>query len=445
MNRDGSLGKRAWSLPKRCEDWTPPVLWVVGIGTGVHDCSLTALECIEKAEVLVGGRRHLDLFSGFSAQRIPISGPLEELLERLRILSKERRVAVLASGDPLFFGIGRRLAAFFGPDRLRFLPAPTAIQSLCHRIGHPWDDVQVVSLHGRGPTWEWMWELRRGKAVAFFTDARCSPDWVAESLLRAGFGDLSMWVGEDLGLPSEQVRCLLPKDASRLEFSPLNVVLVTPDSPRFSSKRREDEPLFGIPDGEFSHEKGLITKREVRSVILGMLHLRPGMVVWDLGAGSGAVAVEAARLIPLRSVWAVERRPERVRRIRENVRRFRCGEVQALEGEVGEVMEALPDPDRIFIGGAGGRLDSVLLKAWDRLKSGGRIVCSVVTFRSLEAVEAFGRDKNVAVETVQVHVSRAVPIGTSRRLESLNPVFLCAMEKKKEKGSDAACHATEEK
>lgn len=421
------------------ENWAPPLIAVVGIGTGVRTASMEALGWIERAQVLVGGMRHLNFFPDHPGERIAVRGALEAVLDAVDAASAGKRVAVLASGDPLFFGIGRALSARFSRDRLHFVPGPTSVQALCAALGRSWDDVQVFSLHGRAPSFAWMWFLRRGHAVAFLTDKEHPPGWIAERLLQAGFLGHRVCVGEDLGLPSERVSVWTPAEASGKHFSQLNVVLVTPSQIAGPASRASGDglapgtteflPAGGVDDAAFLHREGLITKKEVRSVALSLLRLAPDHVFWDLGAGSGAVSVEAALLCPLRSIWAVEKVPERAEDIRANVRKFRSGEIQVVVDDALQAVPSLPAPDRVFVGGSGGTLIPLLRAVWARLAPFGRVVVSAVRVRTLAEVEAFAALENVRLEVVQVQVSRGVPIGSSLRFEALNPVFLCAMEK----------------
>ncbi|MEJ5363971.1 MAG: precorrin-6y C5,15-methyltransferase (decarboxylating) subunit CbiE [Desulfosoma sp.] len=420
------------------EKWTPPLIAVVGIGTGGGILTVEALRWIERAEVLAGGIRHLDFFRDHPGERISVRGPLEAVLEAVDAASVRRRVAVLASGDPLFFGIGRALSARFPRERLYFIPGPTSVQALCAALGRSWDDVQVFSLHGRDPSFEWMWYLRQGRAVAFLTDKEHPPGWIAARLHQAGFEDHLVYVGEDLGLPAERITVWTPEEASGKDFSPLNVVLVTPPQNASPFGAAFDGGLPARPskdarpapdDADFLHREGLITKKEVRSVAVSLLRLAPGHVFWDLGAGSGAVSVEAALLCPLRSAWAVEKVRERAEDIRANVRRFRCGEIHVVVDDALKAASSLPAPNRVFVGGSGGALGPLLQAIWARLAPFGRVVVSAVTVRTLAEVEAFAALENVRLEAVQVQVSRGIPIGSSLRFEALNPVFLCAMEK----------------
>lgn len=453
-------------MTRNPEQWMPPLMAVVGIGTGPKTCVLEGLQWIERAEVLVGGARHLALFSDHPGEKIPFHGSMKSFVDTVDALARRRRVAILASGDPLFFGIGRYLSKTLSAERLHFIPGPTSLQSLCAALGRPWEDVRVFSLHGRESSLEWMWFVRQGHPVALLTDEAHSPRWIAEHLIRAGWEDLCMIVGEDLGLPSQRIGSWAPQQITASDFSSLNVVLLDPsvaengggkaDAPhgisprqdmtwenpeavlgspstfpetRYACQKKANPLALGVPDTAFVHRAGLMTKREVRVIALSLLQLGPGQVLWDLGAGSGSVAVEAALLCPLKSVWAVEKVSERAQDIRLNVRRFHCGEVHVVEGEALKAVDCLPSPHRVFIGGSGGLLTPLLEAVWHRLTPEGRIVVAAVTWQSLQAVEAFSRSRGISLEALQVQVNRAVPIGSTVRLQALNPVFLCAVDK----------------
>lgn len=453
-------------MTKHPEEWTPPLIAVLGIGIGPKTCSAEALQWIQRAHVLVGGARHLEFFPAHPGEKILLRGSLDAMVDRVDSIAQERRVAVLASGDPLFFGIGRSLLDRLPPERLHFVPGPTTLQCLCAALGRPWEDVHVFSLHAREPSLEWMWLLRRGCPVAFFTDQDHTPRWIATRLLESGFDRHAVVVGEDLGLASERIERWMPEEAAARDFLPLNVVLVIPPQPARTQAAQKGEGispeatgispgaavgsggtpfpdvetreglnqsalsfLAGVDDEVFVRRKGLITKKEVRGVALSMLRLAPGHVLWDLGAGSGSVAVEASLLYPLKSVWAVEKIPQRAEDIRANVRRFHCGEIQVVVDDALRAVSRLPSPDRVFIGGTGGAVAALLKSVWDCLKPFGRIVLSAVTWHTVSEIEAFSKAHGIALEAVQVQVSRAVPIGIDLRFEALNPVILVALEK----------------
>lgn len=413
------------------EAWCPPLVLVVGMGTGVADLSAAALRGIERAEVLFGGRRHLESFPEHAGRRIPLGKSLDESLAEIDAVSRHSRTVVLASGDPLFFGIGRRLIRFLGRDRVRVIPGVTAVQALCARVGFPWDDVRVFSLHGRGEgDSEWLSSVRCDASVALFTDQHRSPAWIARRLIEAGLDRCRMVIGENLGQETEAVREISPREAIEGRFAPLNLCMVLPaeahrlDAGGPFDPDLEPVPVLGIEESLFVHEAGLITKLEVRAVALAKLQLRAGLVLWDIGAGSGSVSIEASRLAALKQVVAIERNVDRYRQLLENVRKLGGSPIEALSGDAAEKLGNLPEPHRVFIGGSGGDLRGILEQVAAKLTPGGRVVQTAVTLETFEEGRSFWKGRGWKLDVVQLQVSRAVPIGRSRRLEALNPVFV---------------------
>jgi precorrin-6Y C5,15-methyltransferase (decarboxylating) len=413
------------------EEWRPPLVLLVGMGTGVADLSAAALRCIRRAEVLFGGKRHLESFPEHAGRRIPLGKSLDELLAEVDAVSRRSRTAVLASGDPLFYGIGRRLIRSLGRDRVRVIPGVTTVQTLCARAGIPWDDVRVFSLHGRGEGEnEWLSSVRRDVSVALFTDQHRSPDWIARRLIEAGLDRCRMVIGEDLGQETEMVREVSPREALEGRFSPLNLCMVLPaeadrlDDGRPFESDLESAPVLGIEESLFAHEAGLITKLEVRAVVLAKLQLRAGHVLWDIGAGSGSVSIEASRLAALKRVVAIERNVDRHRQLLENTRKLGGSPLEVLSGNAAELLGNLSEPDRVFIGGSGGDLREILEQVAAKLRPGGRVVQTAVTLDTFEEGRSFWRERGWKLDLVQLQVSRAVPIGRSQRLEALNPVFV---------------------
>jgi precorrin-6B C5,15-methyltransferase / cobalt-precorrin-6B C5,C15-methyltransferase len=416
-------------------EWCPPLMLLVGLGMGKDDLSVKVLQWLKCAEVLAGGRRHLDLFPEFTGEKIPLESSLDEFIESVKDISERRRTAVLASGDPLYFGIGRRLVTALGRERVVAFPNITSIQALFSCLREPWEDVKVLSLHGRArsaqPS-EWLRAVRSSSRVALFTDPHHHPGWIAEQLLDAGMTNRLLIVGEDLRLPTENVRCVSLEQARTSDFSPLNVVVVAAEDPvNRPGAPVQSLPVFGLPESAFEHDSGMITKMEVRAVALAHLQLEPGLVMWDIGAGSGSVSIEAARVTPLKQVFAVEKNPERYEALKQNVKTLGALEVQTVYGSACEVIDQLSDPDRVFIGGSGGELGELLPRVAERLRAAGRVVQTVVALDTLEAIRSFWRSKPVELSITQLQVNRSTAIGQSMRFEALNPVFVVSVWSKK--------------
>jgi len=409
-------------------EWKPPLIAAIGIGTGPECLSALALEWIGAAQVLAGGGRHLEMFPDHTAEKLPLKSPLPECLEAIGRISNTKRVAVLCSGDPLFFGIGRTLADRFGRERLLIIPNVTSVQTLCARICESWDSVDSVSFHGvkDDAGVERVFDaLERGRKVAVITDPRHKPQWIARELMKSGQCECKLIIGEDLGTPSERIRWFSPSDAAIEEFSPLNVILVQPAGTLLKPDKW-DKParVFGFGEEAFEREAGMITKMEVRAVVLALLQLEHGQVFWDLGASTGSVSVEAARVARLKRVFAVEINPSRYSKLLRNLEKFGASDFEAVCAKASAAMGAFADPDRVFIGGSGDDLDAILEAVAHRLRPGGRVVQTVVLLQTLQKVSAFWKNRGFEVSVVQLQVNRSVSTGEDLRLEPINPVFI---------------------
>ena len=361
---------------------------------------------ITRCGCVVASSRHRPLVEGLGVEVLPIA-PVEQALAAVAERLERTEVAVLASGDPLFFGIGRTLISRLGRERVVVHPALSSLQLACARFGEPWDDLAVVSLHGR-PLGELGGRLLPHTRVFCFTDRVNSPAVVAQALRAAceNLGDVELAasytvrVAENLGLVDERLHVGTLAEIAAQEFGDLNVMLLS--RPAVAT----DLPVFGLTEAEISHSRGLITKDEVRGATLHSLRLPTEGVFWDIGAGSGSVAIEAARLAPGLCVHAVERNEVELANIRANCRAFGACNVVVVAGEAPEVLKDLPDPDRVFVGGSGGNLAAIIDHAASRLKAGGTIVVNGVIPATKEQAPALLHRAGLTVTISEISVSR---------------------------------------
>jgi precorrin-6B C5,15-methyltransferase / cobalt-precorrin-6B C5,C15-methyltransferase len=409
---------------------------VVGIGDdGCKGLSARALEAVATAQFLVGGERQLAFFPEFPGERLTLKGGLQAVLDRIAALAEENNVCVLASGDPLFFGVGGLVVDRLGAEHVEVLPQPSSMQWAFARVGLRWEDADFVSLHGR-PAQGLLTRLRTSARLALFTDPTNNPPALAAHLLAHGQTGFSAWVCENLGGPDERVRRFSVAElAACADVGPLNVLILVRDDPHW----RPPPAIPFLHEDDFAKrmpKKGLITKREVRLLSLATLGVRPDSVVWDIGAGSGSVAIEAALLAPRGRVYAVEVDPEGVEICRDNLRTHAVDNVRVVAGRAPEALADLETPDAVFVGGSQGSLEEIIDVALERLAAGGRLVVNAITLEnSAEAHQAF-RKRGLTPEVTLLQVSRAQGIGKGDgggarylRFEALNPIQIFAVGK----------------
>jgi len=372
---------------------------------------------LEGAAIVAGGKRHLEDFAIEPGRAVLFEGDLSAALSRIE--AEDGPVSVLASGDPGFFGITRLLGERFGTADLRILPAVSSVALAFARAGISWDDAVTVSAHGRGPR-RAVNVCRSHPKVAVLTSPDFGPAELAGSL--DGLGRTFL-VAEKLGGPDERV---FRGDAGSVvggSWEDPNVVLVL-DEERASGKGWISSGYgsvgrWALPEDEFEHRSGMITKGATRALVLSRLAPGPGDLVWDVGAGSGSVAIECARLGA--AAVAVERDPESCARIRRNAKRH-AAYVEVVEGAAPEALRDLPEPDAVFVGGTGGPFEEIVKLCAVRAR---RSV--VLTLIGIERVVPAGKvleDCGLEVETMFLQTSSVKGIASMHRVVPDGAVFV---------------------
>ncbi|MET9961995.1 precorrin-6y C5,15-methyltransferase (decarboxylating) subunit CbiE [Streptomyces sp. NPDC006326] len=386
---------------------SPPVT-VVGLGAdGWAGLTAAARTALASAEVLIGGPRQLDLLPApeCGGERVAWPSPLRPAVPKLMAEHAGRRIAVLASGDPMFYGIGRALAQELGPDALRVLPHPSSVSYACARLGWPVEETEVVTAVGR-PVARLAAALYEGRRVLVLSAGAATPDEIAALLRERGFGPSRMRVLEQLGSEREDAYEGRADRWDHAPGDPLNVVAVDcRRDPATAVPRLGATP--GLPDTAYEHD-GQLTKRHVRAATLCALAPAPGELLWDIGGGSGSIGIEWMRTHPACRAVAVERVPERAARITRNAAALGVPGLRVVTGAAPDALAGLPSPDAVFIGGgltAPGLLDA----AWAALAPGGRLVVNTVTLES-EAVLT-DRYRRHGGELVKLAVAHAAAVG----------------------------------
>jgi len=407
----------------------PRPVALVGIGDdGCVGLSARAMGAVARAQVLVGGARQLEFFPQFEGERVVIGSGLGALLDRVAALAEDRNVCILASGDPLFFGIGALVIKKIGAAHVDVIPQPSSIQLAFARAGLKWDDAALLSVHGR-PIEGLAVRLRGVAKACVLTDDESSPARIAAHLIRYGEAAWDAWVCEHLGGPDERVRkAPLAELETMTDVAPLNVVILVRSDPAW----RRPTSISSLHEDAFARrmpKKGLITKREVRLLSLAALQIAPESVVWDIGAGSGSVSIEAAFAAPEGRVFAIEVDPEGVAICRDNARTHGADNVRVVAGRAPEALAELDDPDAVFVGGSKGSMAEIIDVAMARLRPGGRLVANAITLENAGEAYAALRRHGLVPDVMLVQVSRAEPLAHYLRYEAQNPIQIFAVTK----------------
>ncbi|MGE0759243.1 MAG: precorrin-6y C5,15-methyltransferase (decarboxylating) subunit CbiE [Pirellulaceae bacterium] len=400
---------------------------IIGIGDdGLDGLTLAARRMIDEAELLFGDEQTIQATQNRTAQRIVIGVDLDLLVRQLSE-HVNQRVVILTNGDPLFYGTARYLCDRLGKDRFDVIPHVSSMQLAFARVKESWDEAYLTNLANQ-PLERVVERVRTALKVGMFTTEEIPPRAVAQALLDRQIDYFTAYVCENLGSPDERVFQGELSDLISLDFSPLNVLILVrkpnvPDRPAAMVGRR----LFGNPDERFLQsqpKRGLLTPAEVRAVALAELDLGPASVVWDVGAGSGSVAIEAAQIARDGTVYAIEMDPEDHQLISTNADRFGVANLVPVLGRAPEAWRDLPDPDAIFVGGTGRMVRTIVELALGRLRAGGRIVANVSSIDNVSAVYSFLQRETGEAEVWMMHLARGTLQMEQLRFESMNPTFL---------------------
>lgn len=393
----------------------------MGLGLeGLPSASPRGRRLLGEAEVIVGAERHLAMVGGCPGRQVRWDGRPAHL-DDLIAGHETTPTVVLASGDPNLFGIGATLVERLGPEVVDIEPSVSSLQLALARARVPVAGTALVSAHGR-PLAAAAGHAAASRRAAILTDADHNPAAVAEALRQAGVeANARLVVCERLGSPDERIREGTVVNPPGGPFEALSVVVL--------HRLAAPGPGIGRPEEEYEHAAGQVTKAEVRAIVLAALDPGPEDVVWDVGSGSGSIAIEAGRLAARGAVYGVERRPERAEQARRNA--ARSWNVEILTGEAVELLAGLPAPDAVFLGGGGEEIGALVERSLRRLRErsspiAGRLVAGLATLESVLEATAALRRAGIDWRLSQVSIARGRELGGRLGWEALNPVQVVA-------------------
>ena len=415
--------------PKTRETTPAPWLSIVGIGEdGVAGLAPAARQLIETAELVVGGARHLELAARtIRHETLAWPSPLQDAFPAIRARAG-RPVVVLASGDPFHYGVGPQLARLAGEGGWRCLPAPSSFSLAASRLGWALQDVALVTLHGRALAGLVRY-LQPGRRILALSWDGETPGQIAALLAARGLGASRLTVLEALGGPRELVRSQTVSAYALGSVDPLNLVAI---EVVVAGDHALPSLAPGLDDRLFEHD-GQITKRMIRTVTLSSLAPRPGDLLWDIGLGSGSVAIEWLRLEPSLRAIGFEARGERAERAARNAADLGVPNLQIVTGRAPDVLVGQPAPDAIFVGG-GLATPGVFDAAWEALKPGGRFVANAVTLETEALI--LDRYARLGGELVRIETARAEPVGPRHGWRPAMPILHWAVTKPRAETTD---------
>lgn len=406
---------------------TPRRVHIIGIGDdGREGLTVAAREILDQAEHVLAAPALLDRLQ-LGARGVSIGGNLEQLVEQLRGFAGHRTV-LLSSGDPLFYGVARFLCDRLGKDYFEVVPHVSSMQLAFARVKESWDDAYLANLATQ-PLDRVLEKIRLAEKIGLFTTDEVGPPRIAAELVARQVDYFTIYVCENLGSPDERVTQADPADIARQRFSPLNVMILVrkPDVPDRPAEMRGLR-LFGNRDDLFLQsqpKRGLLTPMEVRVLALAELDLGPSSIVWDVGAGSGSVAIEAARLAPQGTVYAIEMDPEDHQLMASNAERFQVGpSLVRILGAAPDAWKDIPDPDAVFVGGTGRAVGQIVALALGRLKVGGRLVVNTGSMDNVLAIREVLLGVKGEATLRMLQISHGTDQLDRLALEGRSPTFL---------------------
>lgn len=407
---------------------------ILGIGDdGLAGLTEAARQVVLEADRLLGDPDVLELLSEVEAERIPLSSDMSSAVEMVKsALERAERPVLVSSGDPLFYGIARYVCDRLGKDQFEIIPHVSSMQLAFARVKESWDDAYLSDLGNRSLE-ATLNRIRVAEKVGLFSSPKCPPAKLARAMLDRGLDNFRVYVCENLGSPDERVTQAELSEIEGMSFDPLHIIiLVRKRDEAEGDASGEPRLVFGNSDELFHHNqprRSLVTTAEVRALALAQLNLGPDAVVWDVGAGSGSVAIEAARLCPAGTVYAIEPRGADRELIRQNVQHFGVSNIQIVAGRAPRALRELPTPEAVFVGGTGRHVGAILKESYERLRPQGRLAVNVASIEGLAESHRLLKGLAGDVSLWSVSIARGMEQLDRIRFQALNPSFLLAVGK----------------
>ena len=404
-------------------------LHVIGMGPGSKDLVHSAAnELIEKCDVLIGGRRNLEPYSHLCKEMVVIGNNLDDIYQYIIDNMENKRIAVLASGDPGLYSIMTSLKENLPQADMEVIPGISSLQYLCSKLHLNWNDIVITSVHGRQQS-QLYDIIKTNMKAAVFTGGEQSPDAICRKMAELGLNNAVITVGENLSYTDERIVSGIPEELGKMHFDSLSIMIVQWKDKIDAAQAEWEYSTPGIPDHLFVRGDVPMTKEEIRAVSISKLRLKNNSIVYDIGAGTGSVSIECGLICKYGQVYAVEKDNEGLELIEKNAGKFGVQNISIVNGEAPAALNGLTLPDRIFIGGTGGNMGEII--NWiSKVCTDVRIVANTVTIESTyEAIEGLKSRGFRNIETVNLSVSRSREAGGKHLMVAANPIYIISADK----------------
>lgn len=390
---------------------------VVGVFPGRIPIQET-IECINDSDIIFSGARNMYLFKSSGKTMVKI-GEFKKFQEDLTSAYNAGKViTVIATGDPLFYGIGKYITDNYKSNEVNIIPEVSSIQVALSKIALDSTGICTVSLHGR-PLKGLAQKVRNKNKVCIFTDNINTPRIIAKYMVRFGLTSYRAHIFENLGYENERISSFSINELVDREFEPLNLIILT----------SENNYKISIPDDDmFVRYKGNITKQEIRNISLSDLEINDGETLWDVGSGSGSVAIAASFQNWNGDIYAVEKSTELCGNIQTNMEMC-ATDINIINGMAPDALHDLPDPDCVFIGGSSGKIMDLMDYSYARMRTNGRLVINITTIENLEKAIDYIESRNLKAEIRQINISKLMPVSKYKRFVPMDQIYIIKVVK----------------
>ncbi len=403
------------------------LITLVGVGTDEgKNLPQKTLEIINNGQLLIGIQKLTDLFPDAQGEKVLLPNYLDDLVKFLK-KNPDKSPVILASTDSNLFGISKYLLRRFSRKDLRILPHPTAMEIAFSAVKESMEKAVITSIHDTEPS-ALVKLVRDEEKIGVFTDPSMSAHDVVQLLITEGLKDYKLFLCQDINTRRQRIQELPLEPLGRRRFSPLCILILIKKEPSEVRETVAPARTLGIPDERIAHREGIIIPSEIRAMILSKMQLKPDLLLWEIGGGSGAFSVEASSLFHLKEIYVIEKDLVQARHLYENIHRFDADSITVIEGEVPGVLRDIPDPDRVLIGGWERSSARSLKPVFDRLKPGGILVIHTHSLDVLSEAKAFLREHTFEEEDIAIQISRSGR-GKNDYQETLHPTYLLISQK----------------